>query len=415
MLLNKTEQRRSKRIESCNIALQLTMDLSTTLMYMFASGALWQGLLLHCGLSKAAVGTLGAVSSVAQVLAMLLDLLLADRFKKPLLVMSITAVPCIFFYGAIAVMTFWGRSAFSFPVVLLSAAVFFAAYGFRSILVYKLPYLIIPLEKYGPMTAASGITANLLSAAAGVGITLLLEKGDYLNKMTIFYVICTVLASIVALSTLLMRPIYAPPPKPKAALEDVLADDSVRKLAFANFMRGISSGIIASITLIAAGVFEKDSAALSVMVTLTTVGAVLGNLLFSVTSRPTWLSRTCLIASVALTVIGPLSVTFNMWTLFLILFVALQIVFTVVNNTIPVMLAQSTPYHIIGGCTAVRMMETTLGTALSSWFTGWLLDIFDNKVIGILLMLVAGLTQVYCGVAYHRYQRSVKMQREESL
>ena len=413
MNLNTNGQEPSVRVETRNIAMNLTMEMSTCLITLFVSGALWQGLLLHCGLSMAQVGTLGAVASVAQALAMVLDLWLADRLRRPLVAMTVATVPCVLFFVAVAAMCFAGEKAFSFPAVFLSVLIYFTFYGFRSVLVYKVPYLIFRMERYGPLLAVSGFASNLLSTVAGLGINVLLERHEYLSTMAVLYVACTVLAAVVALSTLLMRPLYEPREVVRVPLKEVLADDGIRSLSVANFMRGISWGIIAGITLVAAGVFQKDAAALSVMVTLTMVGTTIGHLLFGLVSRPAWLSRVLLTASVLLAVIGPVAVLSGNWVLFLVLFVALQIAYIVVGDAIPVMLAQTTPYHIIGGCTAVRLIVSMVGMALSSWLTGYLMEVWGGRGAGTVLLLTAGATQVYCAVAYHRYQSKAKALRKE--
>ncbi|MBQ5840858.1 MAG: hypothetical protein IIW40_02770 [Clostridia bacterium] len=408
MHLDTTGQEASSRMESRNIAMNLTMEMSTCLITLFASGALWQGLLLHCGLSMTQVGTLGAVASIAQALAMVLDLWLADRFRRPLVVMTVAVIPCIVFFAVIAAMCFMGESVFSFPVVLVSVFVYFAFYGFRSVLLYKVPYLIFRMERYGPLLAVGGFASNLLSMVAGLGINVLLERREYLSTMAVLYVVCTVLAAVVALSTLLMRPLYVPRETVRVPLKEVLADDSIRFLSGANFMRGISWGIIASITLIAAGVFQKDAAALSVMVTLTMVGTTIGHLLFGAVSRPAWLSRVLMAAGILLAVTGPLAVVMGKWVLFLVLFVPLQIAYIVVGDAIPVILAQTTSYQIIGGCTAVRLIVSMVGMALSSWLTGFLMEVWGGRGAAVVLMLIAGLSQVYCGVTYYRHEKRAK-------
>lgn len=413
MPLTNNGQEPSGRVESRNIAMNLTMEMAACLIALFVSGALWQSLLLHCGLSMAQVGALGSAASIAQAVAMVLDLWLADRFRKPLVVMTVSMLPCVLFFAVIAAMCFAGEKVFSFPVVLLSVFVYFAFFGFRSVLVYKVPYLIFRMERYGPLLAVGGFASNLLSTVASLGINVLLERNEYLSTMAVLYVICTVLAAVMALSTLLMRPIYEPRETVRVSFKEVLADRGIRSLSVANFMRGISWGIIASVTLIAADVFRKDATALSVMATLTMVGTMVGHLLFAFTSRPAWLSRVLLISSVALAVVGPLSVMMGSWGLFLALFVLLQLSYIVVGDTIPVMLAQTTPYHISGGCTAVRLIVSMLGMALSSWLTGFLMEIWGGRAAGVLLMLLAGVTQVYCGIAYHRYQKNVEAERQE--
>lgn len=408
MAIINQEQALQNKLENRNIALQWIFDLLNCLTLLFAGGTVWQGLLLHCGLSSTEIGILTAAGSVAQVVAMALDLMVADRFRKPLRIMSVASIPMLLFFCTVCLLCLLGEHAFSFPLALCCVLLYYSAYGFRSIFSYKIPYLLIRMERYGRTVALSGFISNGLCVVVTIGINLLLENFAYLQTMTWLYGLCALLALVTVLCTLWMKPIY--PQKNSGEpvqFREIITHPGVTKLSAANFIRGISMGIIGSMTLIAAGRYKLDAATLSLLASLTTVGALLGNLLFSALGKAQWLSRLCLAASITLTVIGPISVLGG-WDLFLVWFVVIQIAYIIVNGTIPVMLAQSTSYRVIGGCTAVRMMETMAGSALSGWLTGMLLDKSSGIAMTAALMLAAGLAQLYCGIAYHKYQKPAR-------
>ena len=48
------------------------------------------------------------------------------------------------------------------------------------------------------------------------------------------------------------------------------------------------------------------------------------------------------------------------------------------------------------------------GSALSGWLTGMLLDKSSGIAMTAALMLAAGLAQLYCGIAYHKYQKPAR-------
>ncbi|MBQ8509457.1 MAG: hypothetical protein IJ493_06055 [Clostridia bacterium] len=400
--------------ESRNIVLHMSMEIMNCFTILFVGGTLWQGLLLHNGCTSTEIGILSAVGSLAQVAAMALNMGLSDRFRSPIRVMALSTLPIALFFALIGTLCCIGGKAFAFPVLLGCVILYYAAYGFRSIFAYKIPYLVIHMEHYGRLTAAAGLISNLFCIVVSMAIPMFLERVDYMSGMMLLYVICTVCAGLMALFNSKMRVIGEPPVSEQPKLRELFADRSVTHLAPANFLRGVSSGIIASLTLVASHLFELDSVALSLLVSLTTLGSVLGNLFYSLTGKSRWLSLLCLGASLTLLVLGPLSTVIGSWTFFAMLFVIIQIAYVIVNGTIPVMLAQFTPYRIVGGCTSLRMMETMAGSALSSWVTGLVLDSFTGTLPALLLMLTAGLTQLYCGVSYHRYYTRNQIRKEEN-
>lgn len=394
--------------EGKNIARTLSMSVMTGFTLLFVGSTLWQGLLLHNGMTNAQIGALSSAGSLAQLTAMALNLRLTDRFKNPLLVMTFANLPMIVFFALISLFCFLGDKAFLFPVLLACVILYYAAYGFHSIFSYKIPYLTIRMENYGRMTAVGGLLSNIFCVSVSMGIPILLEHIDYMSGMRIFYVACTVCALLSTLFNARLKAINPLKSGEPVSLKELFSDPSVLRLAPANFLRGISMGIIASLTLVASELFTLDSVALSLLVSLTTLGSVLGNLLFSFAGKPRYLSWLCLYSSLGLLVFGPLAAVFGSWAFFAVMFVLIQIAYALVNGTIPVMLAQFTPYRIIGGCTSLRMMETMAGSALSSWILGLVLDHTSGMLPSLLLLLAAGLTQVYTGIAYHRYYKKAR-------
>ncbi len=400
------------RAEGCNLARSIGMSTMTGFTLLFMGSTLWQGLLLHNGMSSTEIGVLSSAGSLAQVAAMALNLFMTDRFKNPLLVMTMANLPMIVFFALISIFCFIGQKAFLFPVLLGCVILYYAAYGFHSIFAYKIPYITIRMEHYGTLTALQGLVSNLLCISVSMAIPFFLERVDYMKGMLILYIACTVCASLASYFNGSLKEINKMPPSDPVPMKELFSDPSVLGLAPANFLRGLSMGIIASLTLVAAEVFQLDSVALSLLVSLTTLGQVLGNLLFSVTGKPRWLSWLCLYSSLALVILGPLSAGLGSWAIFAVLFVLIQIAYALVNGTIPVMLAQFTPYRIIGGCTSLRMMETMAGSALSSWIVGLVLDHTDGSLPSVLLLLAAGLTQLCTGLAYHRYYMKERSARK---
>lgn len=395
--------------EKRNMARNIAMEILNAFTYLFMGGTLWQGLLLHNHCSQAMIGTLAAVGSISQAAAMGLNTVIADRFKKPIRMMAVGSMPILLVFVIVAALCFVGESAFIFPILLASVILYYAAYGFRATFAYKIPYLTIKMEHYGRLTAVVGLVSNLFCIVISAGIPFFLERVDYMNGMLALYIVCAVFVGTAAILNIRMTVINEMPPvADRPTLRELLADKSVTHLAPANFLRGIASGIILSLTLVAAELYEPDSVALSLLVSLTTLGSVLGNFMYTVLGKARFLSILCLGAGVALLVLGPISVLSESWTVFMVLFTVIQIAYVIVNGTIPVMLARFTPYRIVGGCTSLRMMETMAGTALSGWLAGLVLEHTEGVLPSVLMLIVAGVSQCYCSIAYHIFYRKAR-------
>ena len=407
------KKRSLRTAESGNIARYLTMEILNCFTYLFMGGTLWQGLLLHNGCSSTQIGTLTAVGSIAQATAMGLNTVIADRFRNPIRVMSLASMPIFLVFAIVASLCFTGSEAFLFPLLATLVVLYYAAYGFRATFAYKIPYLTIHMSHYGRLTATMGLVSNLFCIVISTAIPFFLEYTGYMEGMLLLYIVCAVFVGTAAILNSRMKVINEQPPEQeKPTLRELLADKSVTHLAPANLLRGVASGIIGSLTLMAAHLFELDALALSLLVSLTTLGSVLGNLLYTIMGKAQVLNYLCLGASLIFLTCGPASALTDSWTVFMVLFVVIQIAYTIINGTIPVMLAKFTPYRIVGGCTSLRMMETMAGTALSSWITGVVLDKFADQGMlpALTLLVVAGLSQLYCGVAYHIFYRKARMQ-----
>ena len=397
--------------ERGNFARYIAMEILNAFTYLFMGGTLWQGLLLHNHCSQAMIGTLAAVGSIAQAVAMGLNTVIADRFKKPIRMIAIGSLPILLVFVVISALCFVGERSFLFPILLAAVILYYAAYGFRATFSYKIPYLTIKMEHYGRLTAVVGLVSNLFCIVVSAGIPFFLEKVDYMKGMLLLYIVCAVFVGTASILSLRMKIINEmPASSARPTLRELLSDKSVTHLAPANFLRGVAVGVITSLTLVAAELYELDSVALSTLVSLTTLGSVLGNFLYTVLGKANFLSILCLISSVTLLVFGPMAALSSSWTVFMVLFTILQIAYIIVSGTIPVMLAKITPYRIIGGCTSLRMMVTMAGTALSGWLAGLVLEHTEGVLPSVILLLVAGLSQFYCGIAYHIFYH--KAQKE---
>ena len=399
----------SNRKENRNISAYIGMDTLSGMTLLLSTGALWQGLLLHYGMSSAQVGILTSAASIVQAVAMFLNIYITDRVRSPIRTMTLCNLPVTVFFLLMTVLCFLGQPAFVFPLLMGAVIVYNFFHGLRGIISYKIPFLVFRMENYGRITAVDGVCINIFTTLASMGIPILLEHWDYGKGMQLLFA-CAALAAIgktVLNGTL--RPLPGAPAGEQrssaSSLSALLKEKSVRALFLPNFLRGISMGIVGSIALIAAHGYTRNSSELAMLVSAGTVASILGNGLFTFFARERMVKVLCLLSSGGMLIFSAALIFPKSWTLFLILYLLLYICYTIVNSTVPVLVAQFIPYRVIGGYSSLRMMITTAGTAVSSMIVGVLMEHAPSgdSAFTILLLLVCGLTQLYSGWAYYRY------------
>lgn len=400
----------TKNRENKNIVATISIDILTGLATLLSAGALWQGLLLHYGLSSAEVGILTSAASIVQAVAMFLNIYITDRVRNPIRTMLWCNLPVLLFFVLMTVLCFVGHTAFHFPLLMGAVIVHNFFEGLRGIITYKIPFLVYRMEKYGRITALSGVFINIFTTLASIGIPVLLSIWDYDRGMQLLFA-CSVVAIIgrIVLNAILKplseTPIDTKSDAAKAPLATLLKEKSVRALFLPNFLRGISMGIVGSIALIAAHDYTQDSGELAMLVSVGTVASILGNAIFTVLSKEKLVKTLCLLSSVGLFLFCAALIIPGSWVWFLAIYLLLYTCYNIVNSTIPVLVAQFIPYEIIGGYSSLRMMITTAGTALSSMVVGFLMERAapGDSTYTVILLLVCGLTQLYCGFAYYQY------------
>ena len=233
--------------ENKNIVSTISIDILTGLATLLSAGALWQGLLLHYGLSSAEVGVLTSAASIVQAIAMFLNIYITDRVRSPIRTMLWCNLPVLLFFVLMTVLCFVGQTAFNFPLLMGAVIVFNFFEGLRGIITYKIPFLVYRMEKYGRITAITGVLINVFTTLASIGIPVLLSVWDYDRGMQRLFA-CSVLAIIgrIILNAILKplsdTPVDLTSDAAKAPLATLLKEKSIRALFLPNFVRGISMG-----------------------------------------------------------------------------------------------------------------------------------------------------------------------------
>ena len=154
---------------------------------------------------------------------------------------------------------------------------------------YKIPYRIIPLEEYGPVTAVSGIVTGLAGMAVGALMTWLSQRYTYRLLMCWAFPAAALMTAASAVITWVMRPISSPPVPPEGKKSGVTFAQLLRRPVFTvllvpNLLRGISTGIVGILAAVA--LQQGFSASLTTaMITVSSAAWLTACLLFAVLAK----------------------------------------------------------------------------------------------------------------------------------
>ncbi len=390
-------------VEGKNKIFFILLELLRGFLVLAVGGTLWQGLLIHNGFTATRVGIVTAVVSLSQAFTYFLSIFITDKFKKPIHATGYFSFTYIIMFTIISILCFLGSKAFLFPVIVLITFIFYMGEGFRSILCYKIPYLIMDMKDYGFVTATSGWTGGLFSTVISILIPIFLGIVGYMNGMTMLYIVCIALSIVLCFCVFRLKSIGTIPEKQVVTVKEIITDKSVTKLVFANTLRGLSMGIIGCITIMASELFKVSSVQLTTLASLASVAMLMGYMLFSVFGKPIYIKKVSTYSGVIFITLSVVSAISKNFILFAVVTTVLQIAYHILNGVYPVMLAQKTSYKVAGGVTSVRMMITMAASALSGWATGIILDRFTGFLPIFILMMVSGVCQLYCVFKYNRF------------
>ncbi len=395
----------NSKTEKRNIALFVTSEIIRIFVALTVGGTIWQGLLLHNGFTATQVGVVTAVVSIAQVVTYLLSAFTLDKFKKPIKAMIYFTASLIVLFALIVAMCIIGKEAFWYSLIILITFCFYISNGFVSMLGYKIPYLIMDMDKYGVVSAICGWTAGLFTTVIGIILPIILSIVGYMKGMTWLYIVCIVLTVVCCFIFMRITVISSSLEGEKASFKEIIVDKSVVKLIDANIARGLAMGVISCLIVMASKLFEVDSVQLTVLATLASAALLIANIIFVFIGKPKYLISSAIVSSLSLAFFCVVSAFSKNFIVFAVIITIMQVAYNIINVVIPVMLAQKTSYRVAGGVTSIRMMITMAASALTGWLTGVVLDNFTGILPIVILMSVAGLGHIYCAYKYCKFYK----------
>lgn len=369
---------------------------------LFFGGTVIQTFLMRQGIGSGAVGVYTTILNAVNVLTSMFFSGMADRKKNitgiitrlmlPVAGLYLGFVPlCLFFTGSPAV-TFWT------VLILGTVQSFFIA--LRTVFEYKLPYRIIEIENYGRLAAADGVISGVFGILSSALLSCLFDAFPFYPVMTGGFIAAAVLTAGAALVNRTLRDTGGPPEvrdgrSPKAVnVLQLLRLPVFRRLIPANFMRGLSAGVIGMTAVIAIAGSKFSQSSTAVLVIALSAANLSGSLFFAAFSKRIDCRILCLASSAVMAVFALIDAGGE--TLFVVLYFIVCMGKIVFDYAVPTLLYQVVGYEIAGSYHAWRLILTTAGTAAAATLTGYLI----TDVPAVCLLAGAVVFQLLSGWVY---------------
>jgi Na+/melibiose symporter-like transporter len=368
--------------------------------FMFCSGAIIQTFLLQAGFTAQEVYAFNSLIQIAQVIMMIAMTFLSGRIKNVKLVtalsyLSLSVLTLTFLLGAINPDLF--GKAYVIAVFVI-AGISYMGVGLYTILSYCLPYYIIDMKEYGKMTGLGVLLSGASSLALSFVYTFAVSKFDYMKSMICFFIlslICFILTTFICLS---LKEIEKNGEKSETKKEDLIAvfkNKDTYILLFPNFARGLATGIMGVITVIAFSneiVTEQTSSYINIVMQ---IAMFAGNALYIALYKKIPPKALLLVSTIGVFAFLPFCIHGGLiW--FLTAFFIAYLFRMIVDTAIPVVITEIIPQHQIGAYTSIRMLVFTGAQAVATIIITPLISVIGYTG----LLAFAGTMQLVCGVGY---------------
>ena len=268
-----------------------------------------------------------------------------------------------------------------------------------TILDYKLPYHVFDMSQYGKTTGVACTVYGIFGAGLSALMSFMAKKNDYFDVITVFFTLALILEILACFALRSIKPINPENKNFSRAQEKifVLKYKPFYSLIVPNLFRGICTGIF-SVAAVIGHYFDVLSASeAAILVTLMQIATILGSYFYSRMSGKIRDGAIILYSGIAIAVFMPFMLFGNSKTMFLCFYLLSGIAMNFINCSVPVAVTKLVDYNYMGQYSAWRMMLHTLGIALGSGITVFMLNIFG----GILTLAISGLLQLASSISYY--------------
>lgn len=376
----------------------------------FSTGIMMQGFLSSKGVSPVYVGYFSFAVSIVLVISAALLSIVVDKIRSLKRAITFLMIPMFAFFAIMTVLCMIPSmsSMTVFYIATVSAVLFNFLTASKDILDYKLPHVIIDINRYPQLISTDGLCIGITGFLTSAVLSFCTSVFNYTTVLRTGFLLCailTVVATVINHSFIEKRPDASKDEtdevKPKVSVKTLLKDRDLTVFILPNLMRGMAMGVMNIISLIWLNDINHNASTTSYLVVSTTAGLILGNFIYKKASVHHVRSRQlCFFGSVLMIVFMPAMLLGRQMIVFGILYWIAYMGMVIAGNSIPCYVMEVVPFERLGTYTSIRLMLTNGGASIASLLTGYLV----GKVPSLAILIVAGCLQLTAGTVYLLYR-----------
>lgn len=360
-----------------NIGFYAAMAASYTAALPMVSGALMQLFLADKGLNTVQIGTFATVVQMSTLIGTMVFSKVADRSSNPKKTTG-TVLLCqmllSFCYMPLILSQVSAKTVLVLAACIASSITLLAA--LKSILEYKMPYQIIPLERYGNMI----FTDSAIRGVVGIGLSFCFSQIIAAKLGGQPYLWCVVLASVLLLVSNLccrtLKPLEEAPVLRKKTMNteqllEMFRSPKFKAIIIPTLLRGMTFGITGSMVLIMLnlGYTEAEASKLPI---ITACGCLLAAGIHHLLSHKVKMPNIGTVGSILL--LAVLFLPRGNTTLFYLLYLMVYTGQMLIDCTIPIMVIHFVDPQIAGAYNAWRNTLLFMVSTVSTYVTAVMLE-----------------------------------------
>lgn len=380
-----------------------------SLIAFILNGTLLQTFLLENGLDEQTVTFSLSILQIVQMLTIFIFSGIVDRMSRIKKLSAFSFLICLPINVYFLILSFSPGISSAVPFLALGTA-FNLFLGVYTVTMYKLPYSVIEIERYGIFTAYSGLFCGVISFLASLGIVALQSFFPYFTVMRAMYILSVIFIALAVVVTLAMKETKLPEidTKEKSSI-NIFKYRHFTALIIPNILRGFCFGILGMASTIGYFTGDINSSSAAILVTVTTISSIAGSLVYTVIATKIREKYILSFSSILIFISLSLMATFSNTAVFIAFYGVAYFFLHLINTAVPIVVVKIVDYDVIGQYSGWRMLLHTLGISISGFVC---IPLFN--LIGVIpTMVLSGGTQLISGIAYHIHL--TRTEREKSI
>ena len=257
------------------------------------------------------------------------------------------------------------------------------------------------MSRYGIYNSVSGIVSGVIGLGAAALISFLQARFDFFAIMRVFYVLTVIFTLLMTAATFSLK-------ESTERLE--LGGGEVKKsnvlkykpflvLIIPNVLRGFCAGIIDMITAIGYFIGRLDKESAAILMTVVSLTAIVASLVYSFIARKIREKYILLGSSILVVVFMALMVLIKGTAAFIVFYSLAYFFIYLVSISVPVSIARTIHYEIIGQYSGGRMLLHTLGITISGFVCIPMIKLLGAEVS----LILSGCMQLISGFCYYLF------------